>query len=160
MKNNSPEIAQEALRLLNSKTGDHLQPEVDNISPIIDLTVKPLNIIRVFTLTNATASTAVTVPTDRDWYLVAVEGSFTKDATATSTLITLSVVENEFISSRNVCSFATLTLTAQSGSKHIYLGKKGLKLLRGSTIQATSTTATGNFNSIFTAYIYETNAGR
>ena len=85
VKHYNPTIAEDAHRILNTKTGDMNSSEVSPfIQPTIEIKRK-CNICRNATATNtAAAQTIYTTPSDKDFYLVAAMLSVAKDATSTS----------------------------------------------------------------------------
>jgi len=89
----------------------------DTIVPVIDINPKLLrrsNVVKSGVLTNATTSTIYTVPSDKEFYLVAAALAFIKDATATTTKIAINVTTDDGLTG-DVLAVPSITLTASTG---------------------------------------------
>lgn len=118
-----------------------------SIQPIID--VSPVknycDIIVSNLLSNATAVTIYTTPTDRDFFLCGVSMSVIKDVTSTSTRASITAIP---FGSTGVVQFSIIqgiTLTAQSDSISSVFNPP-IKLARGSIISLNATTNVANIS--------------
>jgi hypothetical protein len=120
----------------------------DKVIPVMEVNPKLLrrcNLVRSIDATNATSGTIYTVPTDRDFYLVAASISTIKDVTATSVESAITVFIDGV--ARKLLSIAGITLTTQT----LALANSfpdPIKIDRGTNISVTNTTNVGNIKSI------------
>lgn len=124
---------------------DNVPTELTNsIVPVIEINprlTRVTNILRSNNFANNTTATIYTTPSDQDFYLTGASLSFIKDATATSTDITLRSTINGAV--RLILECVSLTLTADSQTTFMSFPIP-IKIDRNVTITITSNTAVGN----------------
>ena len=119
----------------------------DKVVPVMEVNPKLLRVInynQAGAATNATSTSIVTLPLDKDIFVTNASLSFQKDVTATTTFIRLNgVLEN----GQTIVLLASgcLTLTVESHDLAISFPVP-IKLKKGSSISVTASTNTGNFN--------------
>lgn len=149
-------IAEDALRILNSKQGDFLGDEV--IGPVAVLPIERYaNITKSATGTGASVS-IFTTPSDKDFYLCSAELTMAKDATqdTASGSISLGVIVDGVAVS--VLRINIITLQAHQDSVVVAFPKP-IKLDRNSSIAASrgaSTAGTCSIGACITGYTVET----
>jgi hypothetical protein len=150
VKHYNTSISEDAARILNSKQGQFLGDDVTG--PVAVIPIKPrVNILKRGQALNSTGATVWTTPSDKDFYLVAANLSFVKDATSTSLASRISVtVEGVAI---NILDCAQLTLTAQSGNMSQQFNPP-IKLDRNTNITVNNSTAVANCTSVANIYGY------
>lgn len=126
----------------------------DKIVPVIDVNPKHSRVINVIVsalATNSTAGSLYVTPTDRDFYLSAIDLSMIKDATATSLYSCLRAVING--ATILFCRIPGITLTAQTGSISVAFPSP-IKIDRGTTISLINSTNVANVTVAGTIYGY------
>lgn len=140
-KHFNPSIGERSLAKFRFKGNDNLSSNVaEVIQPTVEISPYA-NIIRHINLTNGTAATIYTTPTDKDFYLTSCMLSFVKDATATTTIITLR--GNVGGANYYFIYIGHLTLTADSNMLAMAFPVP-IKIDRGTNIQITSSTGVAN----------------
>lgn len=129
---------QQAVDAIPSKLSDIVVPVME-VNPKI---LKNVNYSMDGTLTSATSSTISTLPSNRDFYLTNAHIGYYKDASATSTKFTLTVVING--AETVLLTLNGIPTTAQNNEIVISLNTP-IKLDRGSLIRLRSSTAVANF---------------
>ena len=126
-----------------------------NVIPTIEVNPKLVQNIKTESgiLINATSQTIVSADPNKDIYIVGWSLGFIKDATSTSTSITISYT-NEDNRISYLTRVATLTLTAQTGSDSQFLNKP-IKVARNTPIAVTSSTNVGNVSAGCVIYYYK-----
>lgn len=105
---------------------------------------RKLNLILRGTLNNTTSVTVYTVPSGKTLLIYGATLSFIKDATATTTGITLRItVEDAQNFNQDLLYFPSFTLTAHTGANNISLTHP-LELKSGGTITLISVTGNAN----------------
>lgn len=126
---------------------DNIQPVLVG-NPIPHLTIKhALNV-------NATSTTIHTTSSTNRTFLVGGSLSYIKDATSTSTFVTITGQPKDGTTPRFLI-LPGITLTASNGSTHGYFGPNGIELAKGTTITVTSSTATANVSVAGSVWFYE-----
>lgn len=150
-------IAEDAARILNTKSSDTLPSTMNILTPVIPIT-RYCNIVRRQEAINVLTATIYTTPTDKDFYLTAATLSFIKDATSTSLSSTIRVVIEGI--TWQILSLAQLTLTAQSGNQSISFPFP-IKIDRGTNITVQNNTNVANVATYGTimGYTVETTKG-
>lgn len=119
----------------------------EKVVPVMEVNPKLLKrckpLVAVSSLSNATSATIFTCDSDRDTYLTSAQLSIIKDATSTSTDISIKVMSPELTTSQSILRIRCLTLTPQNDSISISFPFPML-LKRGSIIAITSDTAVAN----------------
>jgi hypothetical protein len=131
-----------------------LGKEVIAVMEVNPRLTKPARICKSAVLTNATSATLYTTPTNQDLYITSCSIGFTKDATATTTELSIKC----FIDGANPRILATglITLTAQTGNLSIPFPHP-IKVDRNTAVTIAASTNVGNFNCIalFSGYLDE-----
>lgn len=112
-----------------------------NVSPFQTKTSKPFPISG--SLSNATSVTLYTCHATKATYLTGAFLSYIKDATATSTDISIKIIDDESNLSNSLIKIRSITLTAQNGTA-FWNSPFPIKLKKGSTITLTSDTNVAN----------------
>ena len=150
-KHNNQTIAQNTLRQLNTKQGDNIGSQVGEIIvPTIEIK-STSSIVRNVTLNATGAGTLYTTPTDRDFYIDAIQMSFAKDANCNQDTATYTLTTTIAGVSRVIFSLGTIAFTAHALASAVEF-TRGIKVDRGVTIVYNGTYTAGN--SIRTATIY------
>lgn len=117
----------------------------EKVVPVMEVNprlVKIARIVKGSVASNAVSTTIYTTPSDQDFYLTSATLCWTKDATATTTEISLKAYIDG--SNPRILSVGTITLTAQTGE----IGNNfphPIKIDRGTAITIAASTAIGNF---------------
>jgi hypothetical protein len=114
-----------------------------SIQPVYEVYGKVVNVTYSNSAVNATSATIATTPTDKDFYISAITLSMIKDASATSTISTVTATINNV--SSTLTAIRTLTLTAQAQTITLCLTVP-VKIDRGTNILVTNATAVGNIS--------------
>jgi hypothetical protein len=120
----------------------------DKVVPVMEVNPKLFrrsNICVQNVASNSASATIYTTPTDKDFYLVAVGISVSKDITATSTYSAIELTVDGG-GTANVFNIAGLTLTPQSGAWSWALPVP-IRIARGTTIKIVNSTNVGNVRS-------------
>ena len=139
MRHNNTSITQNLHKVLNTK-GEYIDEINPSIQPIIAVPIYT-NVVKSNTLSNATSLTLYTTPTDKDFFLTALQLSFIKDASATATQMGVTVVIDGVTTT--LVRAVGLTTTAQSGNLAQTLPFP-IKLDRGSIISIVNNTGVAN----------------
>lgn len=119
----------------------------DKVVPVIDVNPKHsrnTNLVKVGVLANSTSGNIFTTDSIKDTYITGVQLGYIKDATATTTLISVAVTLEEQ-GSTTIVSLPSLTLTAAYDSIFIPFNNP-LKLQRSTTPTVRSATNVGNIS--------------
>jgi hypothetical protein len=129
----------------------------DKVVPVMETNPLLLRRIKAFStlgsLSNATSATLYTCSSIKDTYITNVSLSMIKDATSTSTEISIQVV-NEDGTTAYIFRFAGITLTADTQAATVNFAYP-LKLKRGSNITINSDTNVANIRARGTVLGYE-----
>jgi len=105
--------------------------------PVIEVGLKGskcAQVVRGLVLTNATAGTIYTTPTDQDFYLTFASLTFKTATTGLMTQITLKVVINTL--SQNILGAVNFAATGTTGPTAVFnCGNHPIKIDRGTTIE-------------------------
>lgn len=157
-KHYNTSIAEDALRILNSKQGDFMSDEV--AGPVATIPIlRCANTVKATTSTG-TSGTLWTTPSDKDFYLLYAEFSIVKDAacdipTAGGPLLQ-AFVDGVALPLHRI---PVITLTAQNQTATFSLPYPGLKIDRNTAIShSRSATTAGNIvmSSVIIGYTVET----
>lgn len=138
----NPTIAQNASRILNSKTSDFISDEVSNLVAVLPID-SVCNIVRSNVRATSGSSTVFATPTDKDFYLVAANLSLSADAACDNTNCVMNVTIDGVLSNRDIIRIQKLSLTAINDTVSLHLTKP-LKIDRGTNITINSTFTVGN----------------
>jgi len=139
----NPETIKEMRDVLRIQGTEPLPPLslVANVNP---KNTRKINICRRQTLTNGTTATIYSVPTDRRFYLTNVSLSMIKDATATTTTVSvIGTIKGE--TETRILDFVGLTLTAQNQVATLNFAFP-CEMEPGTTIRVISATNVGNIS--------------
>lgn len=124
-----------------------------NPIPVVEVGLKSVKnaFVRSNFATNSTGVTIFTTSANADTYLVSAALTMIKDATATATSSSITIVYNG--STELLISIPEITLTAQTLSVNITLPHP-IKLDRGSLVRITNSTNVGNISSFGSVICY------
>lgn len=118
----------------------------DKVVPTMETNPKffrRINIVKKNTVTNSTAGTIYTTPSDKDFYLCAINLTVSKDATATSLLSEVRIVVDNL--QVFPISIATTTTTTETKQASIVFNNP-IKIDRGTNISGINSTANANIS--------------
>lgn len=137
----NPSIGDRINRIFRFKAGDAIDNDVEGLYAVVPVT-PVCRIVRSVSSQSTGNMSAYTTPTDKDFYLTAIQASFAKDATCdvASGPGRVSVVIDG--ATQYILEFALLTLTAQSDAVVIVFPYP-VKIDRTSSIAWTNTFTAG-----------------
>jgi hypothetical protein len=129
-------------------SSDYIPNQIaDKVVPVMEVNPKLLRTSYPFTLlsslANATSVTIYTCSTTKDTYITGATLSMIKDVTATSTGVSLNVMDDLTGLTNPIINIAGITLTANAQSESITISPP-IKLRKGSNVTITSTTNVAN----------------
>lgn len=119
---------------------------VNSVQPVIDVHPnhnRVCNIVKSNAGTSTGATTIYTTPIDKDFYLVGVFASITKDATCDNTEAVVNIIIDG--SSNSIMRMGSQTLTAESKTASMVFPIP-VKIDRNTVITITATKTAGNFS--------------
>lgn len=138
-KHFNPSIGEDALRILNTKTGDALSPELGKLTPVIPITPIIKDIRR--RLENTTgAHTILFTPLGRDYYVVGFQVCMESDVAADNTSYSINGTINGV--SQVLFHMLKPTLTADN-QNHTIMFPYPIKIDRGTAISHITTFTVG-----------------
>lgn len=117
----------------------------DFIQPVVNVDPNDTHVYSNSAI-NATETTILTLPTDKDFYLTGAAISIIKDATATSTYSRISVISNGV--THYLCHTPHLSATSILGNITQTMNINRLKLDRGTSIKILNQTNVANISSM------------
>lgn len=145
-KINNSELVQGIVNTGKLQSGKDVIPTLlsEQVVPVIVTNPRLIRnnaILKAASLSNATTANVYTTPSDQDFYVCSASLAMIKDASATSTAISLSVTINS--ATVNLLAVPSITLTAHTEAIAVSFPYP-IKIDRGSNIQIVSSTNVAN----------------